>query len=78
MTRHITSRTWLPEQIEVLRKLVETGASPIKAAARLKRSAVSIQMKAKETGVPFPDRRHVKRKQKLREAEARKALGLDL
>ncbi len=78
MTRHITSRTWLPEQIEVLRKLVEAGASPIKAAARLKRSAVSVQMKAKEAGVPFPDRRHVKRQQQLREAEARKALGLDL
>lgn len=78
MTCHITSRTWLPEHIEVLKKLVEAGASPIKAAARLKRSAISVQMKAKETGVPFPDRRHVKRQQRLREAEIRKTLGLDL
>lgn len=74
--KRITTRTWTPEQIEELRKLVETGASPHRAAARLKRSVTSVQNKAKTEGFPFADRRSVKRLQRTREAEVRRDLGL--
>lgn len=76
MARHITNRTWLPEHIQELRNLVEAGASPIRAAARLKRSQVSVQGKAKAEGFPFQDLRKVKRDRLKAEANARHELGL--
>ena len=75
--KHITTRTWTPKQIEELRKLVETGASPHRAAARLKRSVTSVQSKAKAEGFPFKDLREVKKDRREREAEVRKELGLE-
>lgn len=77
MNRHVTSRSWTSEHIEELRKLVEAGASPLRAAARLNRTSVSVQIKAKELGIPFRDKRIVKRQQRTREAEARRELGLE-
>lgn len=75
MRTHITSRTWMPEQLEELRALVTAGASPARAAARLKRSIASVQIKAKDEGFPFVDRRIVKRQQRKLEAESRRGLG---
>lgn len=77
MTRHMTNRSWTSEHIEELRRLVENGASPLRAAARLRRTATSVQIKAKESGFPFLDKRIVKRQQRTREAEARRELGLE-
>ncbi|MEH2513503.1 hypothetical protein V1291_004857 [Nitrobacteraceae bacterium AZCC 1564] len=74
--RHVTNRTWMPAQIEELRQLVEAGASPVKAAARLKRSILSVQIKAKDLGYPFADKRVVKRRRLMREAEVRRKMGL--
>lgn len=66
----------MPAQIEELRQLVEAGASPVKAAARLKRSILSVQIKAKDLGYPFADKRVVKRRRLMREAEVRRKMGL--
>lgn len=73
---HVTNRTWMPSQIEELRNLIAAGASPVKAAARLKRSTVSVQIKAKDLGCPFTDKRVLKRRRLMREAEVRRKLGL--
>jgi len=73
---HVTNRTWMPAQIDELRQLVEAGASPVKAAARLKRSTTSVQIKAKDLGYPFADKRVLKRRRLMREAEVRRKLGL--
>jgi len=75
--QHITSRTWTLEQFAELKALVEAGASPLRAAARLKRSVMSVQGKAKAEGIPFKDLRVVKRDRLQRESEARRELGLD-
>jgi hypothetical protein len=66
----------MPDQIEELRTLVEAGASPAKAAARLKRSTVAVQIKAKDLGYPFTDMRILKRRRLMREAEVRRKFGL--
>ena len=66
----------MPDQIEELRALVEAGASPAKAAARLKRSTVAVQIKAKDLGYPFTDMRILKRRRLMREAEVRRKFGL--
>lgn len=71
MRTHVTSRTWTAEQTQELKDLVEAGASANRAAARLKRSVVAVQTKAKAEGFPFKDLRQVKRDRRLREAEAR-------
>ncbi len=74
MRTHVTSRTWTAEQIKELKDLVEAGASPNRAAARLKRSVVAVQAKAKAEGFPFKDLRQVKRDWQLREAKVRQDL----
>lgn len=74
---HVTNRTWMPAHIDELRKLVETGASPVKAATRLKRTTVAVQIKAKDLGYPFADKRVLKRRRLMREAQVRRKLGLD-
>ncbi len=77
MVRHITTRTWLPHQVEELKKLVEAGASPARAAAHFRRTQCAVQIKAKAEGFPFTDRREVKRQLRAREISERTQLGLD-
>ncbi|WP_424630544.1 hypothetical protein [Bradyrhizobium sp. SYSU BS000235] len=77
MRSHLTNRSWTSEHVEELRKLVEAGASSLRAAARLRRTATSVQIKAKESGFPFTDKRIAKRRQRAREAEIRRELGLE-
>jgi GcrA cell cycle regulator len=73
---HVTNRTWMPAQVEELKRLVEAGASPLKAATRLKRSTIAVQIKAKDLGCPFVDKRVLKRRRLMRESEVRRKLGL--
>lgn len=73
---HVTNRTWMPAQIEELKQLVEAGASPLKAASRLKRSMIAVQTKAKDLGCPFVEKRVLKRHRLMREAEVLRKLGL--
>jgi hypothetical protein len=74
--RHVTSRTWKPEDLEKLRRFVEAGVSPTRAAVHFKRTVLGVKIKAKQEGFPFPDIRGVKRLQRKKEASTRKSLGI--
>jgi serine/threonine-protein kinase RIO1 len=73
---HVTTQTWTPENLEKLKKFVESGVSPIRAAVHFKRTVVAVKAKAKQQGFPFPDIRDVKRLQRSKEASTRKSLGI--
>lgn len=53
----VTSRSWTPEQVECLEKLLANKVSPARAAVILRRSIVSVQVKARALGKPFPNMR---------------------
>jgi hypothetical protein len=53
---------WTIEEDERLRALVARGASVVKAAAALKRKIVSVRMRARALGCPFPPLRVVRQK----------------
>ena len=53
----VTSRSWTPEQIACLEKLLANKVSPARAAVILRRSIVSVQVKARALGKPFPNMR---------------------
>jgi hypothetical protein len=74
--RHVTTRTWKPEDLEKLRKFVESGVSPSRAAVHLKRSVAAVKLRAMLEGFPFSDMRDVKRLQRKKEALMRKSLGI--
>jgi len=61
-------RRWTSEQIELLRRLVESGASAARASVVLKRPKLAVQNKARQLGRPFPDVRNVKAARLAREA----------
>jgi predicted nucleic acid-binding Zn ribbon protein len=74
MNRHVTSRSWTSAQIDELRELVNSGASPARAASRLNRTTTSVKIKAKILGFPFTDSRVLKRERRAKEASARQVL----
>ncbi len=53
----LTSRSWTPEQVECLERLLANKVSPARAAVILRRSIVSVQVKARALGKPFPNMR---------------------
>jgi hypothetical protein len=57
---------WRAEDIEQLRQLAATGASRVRAAARLRRTQVAIKVKERELGITFKDKK-----------KTRQAFGLD-
>jgi hypothetical protein len=61
-------RSWSPEELIFLNKLVVAGASPRTAAGALNRSKEAIRIRARMIGCPFPYRDEDKR-QKLRSLE---------
>jgi hypothetical protein len=63
-------RSWSPEELTLLNKLVVAGASPRTAAQALNRSKEAIRIKARLIGCPFPYRDNDKR-QRLLEGESR-------
>lgn len=46
-------KPWDDEQVERLKVLIASGASPVRAAAALKRAQTSVQVKARKLGMPF-------------------------
>lgn len=70
----VTSRKWTTEQIELLRTLVESGASAARASVVLKRPKLAVQNKARQLGQPFPDVRGVKAARLAREAFERESI----
>jgi hypothetical protein len=70
----ISCRRWTTEQIELLRALVESGASAARASVVLKRPKLAVQNKARQLGRPFPDVRGVKAARLAREAFERESI----
>jgi hypothetical protein len=64
-------RSWSPEELRLLDKLVVNGASPRTAAEALNRSQETVRTKARMIGCPFPHRDEVKRRQLPKEEESR-------
>jgi hypothetical protein len=64
-------RSWSPEELRLLDKLVVAGASPRTAAEALNRSKETVRTKARMIGCPFPHRDEVKRQRLLKEDESR-------
>src|SRR5260370_33605913 len=59
-----TKRSWSPEELTLLNKLVVAGASPGTAAEALNRTEETIRIKARMIGCPFPHRNEIKRRPK--------------
>lgn len=76
MRKHVTSRTWTAEDLEMLKKLVANGLSPARVAVHFKRSVSSVQSRARLEGSPFPHSRDVARNRRAKEAATRSELGL--
>lgn len=66
MNRFACSK-WAPDQIKLLRTLVDSGVSPSRASVVLKRPKLAVQNKARQLGWPFPDIRDVKARRLARE-----------
>ncbi len=72
---HITSRSWTDDDLMRLKTLVSEKATPLRAAAILKRSMISVQVKARELGAPFPKRKRHSPSTWSRSNAARETLG---
>ncbi len=59
--------SWTPDQLSRLRELGESGASPLRIAAALKRNLQSVKQKAREIGVEIRSTREIRAK--MREAD---------
>ena len=70
-TPHFRRRSWSPEELRLLNKLVVDGASPRTAAEALNRSRETVRTKARMVGCPFPHRDEVKRQRLPKEEESR-------
>ena len=69
-TPRFRRRSWSPEELRLLDKLVVDGASPRTAAEALNRSKETVRTKARRAGCPFPRRDGVKRQRLLKQEEA--------
>jgi DNA-binding NarL/FixJ family response regulator len=69
-TPRFRRRSWSPEELRLLDKLVADGASPRTAAEALNRSEETVRTKARRIGRPFPHRDEVKRQRPLTQEEA--------
>jgi hypothetical protein len=68
-TPRFRRRSWSPEELRLLDKLVVDGASPRTAAEALNRSEATVRTKARKVGCPFPHPDEVKRQQPLKQEE---------
>jgi hypothetical protein len=69
--KHMTSRTWTPDDVRRLRKIVEDGVSSTRAAVAFRRTTTAVKTQAKKMGCPFPDVRILKRERRAREQQPR-------
>jgi len=68
-------KPWDEAQVAQLRALVAGGASPVRAAAALKRAQSSVQAKARKLGTPFIGSRQAKRLRNAKIAAAEQRLA---
>jgi hypothetical protein len=59
--REPMSRPWTEDHLILLKEMVRTGSSPLRAAAALKRSLASVKSRARSLGTPFPTYAQAKR-----------------
>lgn len=76
MRRPITSH-WSEEQIAALRAMLKAGVTPLRAAATLGRSMVSVKAKARLLGTPFPTAVQYRKMRRAKVAAAKEAVRLD-
>jgi hypothetical protein len=67
-------KPWDDEQVERLKALIASGASPVRAAAALKRAQTSVQVKARKLGTPFMGSREAKKIRNAKIAAAEKQM----
>jgi hypothetical protein len=70
------AKEWTAEEIQKLKRLRELGASPSRAAMALKSNKGAVKAKAREIGIPFPNWRTQRSKQRAKEEAARAKAGL--
>jgi hypothetical protein len=68
-------KPWNDEQVERLKALIASGASPARAAAALKRAQTSVQVKARKLGTPFIGSREAKKRRNAKIAAAENLLA---
>lgn len=76
MRRPITSH-WSEEQIAALRAMLKVGVTPLRAAAALGRSMVSVKAKARLLGSPFPTVAQYRKMRRAKVAAAKEPRRLD-
>jgi hypothetical protein len=59
-----TSRTWIAEDLRRLESMVASGISAARASVALRRTVMSVKVKAKQSGFPFPDERQLQRERR--------------
>ena len=69
-------KPWTDEEIALLRKLRDAGASPGRASVALKKTVPTLKAKARELGIPFETFQLQRRVRKEKERVARAAAGL--
>jgi GcrA cell cycle regulator len=72
----LKQKEWTVEELAHLKRLREQGATVSRASVALKRAKSSVQKKARELGIKFPDRHTERRERQAREAAARTHAGL--
>ncbi len=51
---HLTSKSWKADELEQFERMLNNGASPLRLAAKFKRSVVAIRQRARLMGKTFP------------------------
>jgi len=69
--RRLANQGWTPEQLARLKQFAGEGASPLRAAAALRRTIAAVQKKALMLGTPFQPRRKVRAARLAREIAQR-------
>jgi len=62
--RHVTNRTWMPDDERRLKEMCKAGVSAMRAAVALRRSITSIKSRARELGSPYLNERTLKRERR--------------
>lgn len=71
MRRPMVTR-WTDKDIQLLQQFLNSGATPVRAAAALNRTLASVKNRARMLGTPFPAERKMR---KIREARYAASVG---
>ena len=69
--RKLLSRPWTEDETALLRRLVASGASAVRASVALKRNKLNLMAKARALGTPFMTMREQKKMQARAEEQQR-------